>query len=329
MLSARAWALLEQLADGKFHSGEALAHQFGISRASVCNDLADVAASGIILQRIRGRGYRLAHRWERLAADQIVRLLGDKAGQFDIEVLGHGSSSNALLLQRAASMTANGKSPGCTVLAIEWQTAGRGRLGRTWHSSLGDTLTFSVLWRFDCGLNALSGLSLSVGVAVVRALATFGACGVQLKWPNDIVTTQGKLAGVLIEAQGDMLGPSTVVIGIGLNFHMSQRLAQRIDQPAVALDEICEAMPSRNQFLATLLLELESVLRQFAQNGFTVLRDEWQRHHARQNQAILMHLPNGHAVHGTALGVSDLGELRVDTAHGIRQFNSGEVGDAR
>ena len=131
-----------------------LARRLGVSRASVFNALAEVADFGVVLQRIRGRGYRLARPWQRLERDEISRWLGKDAGQFDIEILPQAASSNTLLLQRAGTAVANGGAPSGSVLAVELQTAGRGRMGRTWHSGLGTALTFSLLWRFDCGLNA-------------------------------------------------------------------------------------------------------------------------------------------------------------------------------
>jgi len=326
---ARTWQLLYMLADGDFHSGELLARQLGISRASVFNALADVADLGVMLQRVRGRGYRLARPWQPLQRDEVLRWLCNDAAQFDLEILPQASSSNTLLLQRAAPDIANGGAPSGSVLAVELQTAGRGRLGRTWHSGLGSALTFSLLWRFEGGLNTLSGLSLAVGVAMVRALGQLGAQGVQLKWPNDVLTERGKLGGVLIEAQGDMLGPSAVVIGVGLNYTLPDNLAQRITQPACALDEVCALMPTRNQLLAVALQELATVLRQFAHDGFASLRDEWERHHAFQNRAIQLHMPDGSTASGVARGVSASGELCLETAQGLQRFNSGEVGGMR
>lgn len=325
----RTWRLLNLLADGEFHSGEILAGQLGVSRASVFNALAGAADFGVVLQRIRGRGYRLARPWQRLERDEILHWLGKDARQFDIEILPQADSSNTLLLQRAGSSLvkdmASGSLPCGSVLAVEMQTAGRGRMGSSWHSGLGSSLTFSLLWRFDCGLNALSGLSLAVGVAIVRALGKLGAQGVNLKWPNDILTPQGKLGGVLIEAQGDMLGPSTVVIGIGLNCALPAVLSRRIDQPASALDEVCAVAPGRNQLLAVILQELALVLRQFGRDGFSALRNEWERHHIHQNKPVRLHMTDATEFSGVARGVNDGGELCLETAQGIRHFNSGEV----
>jgi BirA family biotin operon repressor/biotin-[acetyl-CoA-carboxylase] ligase len=321
-MHARTWQLLDILADGRFHSGEALAQRLGVSRASVFNALADTG--GVPVQRVRGRGYRLSRPWQPLHRDEIVRWLDAQGGQFDIEIVPQADSSNTLLLQRTAL-----GAPGGSVVVVELQSAGRGRLGRTWHSGLGNALTFSLLWRFDCGLNALSGLSLAVGVAVVRALDKTGARGIGLKWPNDIVSEQGKLGGVLIEAQGDMLGPSAVVIGIGLNCHLPESLAKNIDQPACALDELCAEMPERNRLLALLLRELGAMLGQFERGGFAPLRAEWEQFHIYQDESIRLCLADGSEVDGIARGVGDGGELRLETAQGMRSFNSGEVGVRR
>lgn len=316
----RTWQLLQLLADGEFHSGEILAGQLGVSRASVFNALAEVADFGVTLQRIRGRGYRLAQPWQRLELENILAGLGADAGKFSIEILSQAASSNSLLLQSAALGAPTG-----SVLAVEMQTAGRGRMGRIWHSSLGGALTFSLLWRFDCALHALSGLSLAVGVAVVRVLNRLGAQGVCLKWPNDIVTEQGKLAGVLIEAQGDMLGPSAVVIGIGLNCVLPETLQDRIDQPATALAEVCAQPPERNQMLAGLLQELAIVLQQFEQGGFATLQQEWERYHLYQNRKVRVRMPDGAEIRGLACGVTASGELRLETEQGMRLMNSGEI----
>ncbi len=318
-MNPRAWKLLHLISDGGFHSGEALAKQLGVSRATVFNDLASVADEGVQLQRIRGRGYRLAGGWQPLDKNEIECCLGAAASRFQIEILQQAASSNTELLRRL-------NVPGGTVMAVELQTAGRGRIGRTWHSGLGNALTFSLLWRFDCGLNVLSGLSLAVGVAILRTLNRYKATGVGLKWPNDILTAHGKLGGVLIEAQGDMYGPSLVVIGIGINCSLPMTIAQSINQPAVALDGICAAPPERNQLLAALLQELAEVLHEFSVSGFAVMRAEWEQYHAQQNLPIQLQMPDGTVVSGVARGVSDSGELILETAQGIRQYNAGEVG---
>lgn len=320
------FALLRLLADGEFHSGEVLAQRLGVSRASVNNALHGIEQYGLSLYSVRGRGYRLSQAPQWLDAAKVGAYLAAEAGDFQLEFLDSASSSNTLLLQRAAQGAPNG-----SVLAVEWQSGGRGRLGRPWHSGLGNALTFSLLWRFDCGLAGLSGLSLATGVALIRALQALGVNGAGLKWPNDVLGAGGKIAGILIEAQGEMLGPSAVVIGIGINLTLPQQVRQRIDQPVSDLSQLTAALPHRNLLLATVLRELAGVLREFAAEGFASLREEWENYHLYQNQAVQLSLPDGKIIQCTVRGVNKDGALVVEiesAASGqpeTRIFHAGEI----
>ncbi|MBI1174863.1 MAG: biotin--[acetyl-CoA-carboxylase] ligase [Sideroxydans sp.] len=315
------FAVLRLLADGDFHSGEGLARQLGVSRASVNNALRGIDAYGLTLHSVRGRGYRLVNSPQWLDAKLVAGHLGKQAGEFRLEIIDSATSSNTLLLQRARQEA----EPSGSVLAVEWQSGGRGRLGRPWHAGLGNALTFSLLWRFECCLSGLSGLSLAVGVALVRALDQLGIKGAQLKWPNDVVTRQGKLAGILLEAQGDMLGPSAVVIGIGINLSLPPAVAGQIDQPVSSLAEMSDVPPDRNRLLAILLRELGGVLHGFATTGFAALRAEWEAHHRLQNQPAHLSLPDGKTIAGIVRGVTDGGALRLETPQGMQTFDAGEV----
>jgi BirA family biotin operon repressor/biotin-[acetyl-CoA-carboxylase] ligase len=327
------FTLLRLLADGEFHSGEKLAQQLGISRTGVSNALRGVDRLGLKLFSVRGRGYCLSNPPQWLDAKRIAEHMGERAKNFRINILDNATSSNTLLLQQAKPEFETGGAPGGTVLAVEWQSGGRGRLGRTWHSGLGNALTFSLLWRFDFGLSALSGLSLAAGVALIRAFRVMGIEHAQLKWPNDVLGNHGKLAGILIEVQGDMLGPSAVVIGMGINLSLQRHLLPLIDQPVTSLANLLAesanspAVPERNQMLAVILLELDKVLVEFAAHGFTRLRTEWQSYHRFQNQAVHLILPDGSIINGIARGVAVDGalELELEDSREIKRFNIGEV----
>ncbi|MDD5057887.1 MAG: biotin--[acetyl-CoA-carboxylase] ligase [Sideroxydans sp.] len=314
------FSLLRLLADGEFHSGEEMAHSLGLSRASVHNALQDVGRYGITLHSVRGRGYQLAQPLHWLDAAQIAGHAGEARDSLHLEILDHAASSNALLLQRATQGAASG-----TVLAVEWQSAGRGRLGRTWHSGLGNALTFSMLWRFECGLAALSGLSLGVGVAMLRALHELGVQDAGLKWPNDVLLPDGKLAGILLEAQGDMLGPSAVVIGIGMNLALPPQTREHIEQAASDLAACGIPLQQRNRVMGLLLKHLVAVMREFAANGFAPLRAEWENDHLFQQRPAKLLLPDGKCIEGVVRGVTAEGALRLETAHGMQVFNAGEV----
>lgn len=319
-MNAFSFHVLRLLADGRFRSGEALARDLRISRATVWNALRGVEEIGLQVFRVRGRGYRLAQPLILLDAGEIERQLGAHASRFALHVVDRAVSTNTLLSQRAAAGAATG-----SIIVAEWQTNGRGRRGRVWHSAPGAALTFSLLWRFEQGAGFLSGLSLAAGIAIVRTLALLGVHDAGLKWPNDVLWHGRKLAGILIEMQGDTLGPSAAVIGIGLNCRLPAMLRTRIDQPAVDLEEVCGTTQNRNRALALLLLELARVLETFARDGFAPLREEWQRRHIFQRQPVELALPDGTLARGIAEGVADDGALLLATKGGRRRFHSGEL----
>lgn len=319
-MNAFSFPALRLLADGEFRSGEAMARTLRVSRATVCNAVRGLDEIGLEVFKVRGRGYRLAQPLTLLDGGAVARELGAHAPCFALEMFDCTESTNTLLMQRAAAGAASG-----SVIAAEWQTHGRGRRGRIWHATPGAALTFSVLWRFQQGAGFLSGLSLAAGIAVARTLALLGVHDAGLKWPNDVLWRGRKLAGILIEMQGDMLGPSAVVVGIGLNCRLPDTLRDRIDQPAVDLEEACGAPPDRNRALALLLIELARVLEAFARDGFAPLRDEWQHRHVYQHKPVQLALPDGVLASGTAEGVAADGALLLATKTGLRRFHSGDV----
>lgn len=312
--------LLRLLSDGEFHSGERLANQLGVARATVHNALQAAAGMGLELYSVRGRGYCLSQQLHWLDVYKIRSHLGSQANALRIDILDQATSSNALMLQLAAQGAPTG-----TVLAVEWQSAGRGRMGRAWHAGLGNALTFSLLWRFQRGVAGLSGLSLAIGVGLIRALHELGVTQAELKWPNDILLQGGKLAGLLLEAQGDMLGPSAVVIGVGLNLRLPQAMRDHIEQQASDLAALEMELPERNQLFAVVLKNLTTVLEEFTEYGFPAMREEWERHHAFQQRRVRLLLPDGTQAEGVARGVTDTGALRLDLPAGERIFNAGEI----
>ena len=312
--------LLRTLSDGKFHSGETLAQQFGVSRASVCNALNAASDMGVTLHKIRGRGYRLPIAPDWLDAAQIHLALGANAKHFTIEIVNSIDSTNAALLRAPQD------SPHRHCLVAETQLAGRGRRGRVWHSVLGGSLTCSIRWRFNQGMAALAGLSLAVGVTLLRTLRQFGMDEVQLKWPNDVLWQQRKLAGILIEVQGDVTGPSVAIIGIGINLQLPVAVRDSIDQAITDLAEIQGTPVPRNALLAALLNHLNMVMEEFEQHGLANLRHEWQAAHAFANKSVRILMANGSEVNGTAIGLAENGALLLHTTDDKQiAINSGEV----
>jgi len=313
--------LLRLLADGRFHSGAALAAALGASPAAVRSHVHAVEQLGMRVQRAPGRGYGLGEALDLLDAEQLREAL---QGAYATEVVDECSSTNSVLMDRARNGAGHG-----LALACEYQTAGRGRRGRHWRSGIGTDLTFSVLWWFPRGAATLSGLSLAVGVALVRALGNLGHGGVQLKWPNDLMLGGRKLGGVLIEVAGGHGGPAAVVIGVGLNVRWNAGRDAIVDQPATGLPEGVGAARTRTELLAALLLEMHAALTLFGRSGFAPFRDEWLEHHAWQGRRVTLRGADGDAsqklAEGEAVGVAEDGALLLRSAQGIVRFHSGEL----
>jgi len=298
-----------------------MAQRLGVSRASIWNALRALDGAGLVLHKVRGRGYRLPDPPHWLDRESVLAALGSKAALFDLEVVDTVESTNRTLMQRAAL-----DAPHASCIVADLQTQGRGRRGRAWHGALGGSLTFSLLWRFQQGAGFLSGLSLAVGVALMRALMAYGVQDAALKWPNDVLHNYRKLAGVLIELQGDMHGPTAAVIGVGLNVRLPAAVRDRIDQAAVDLFSIGGAeLLGRNQLLAHILAHLADVLQLFEAEGFSALREEWLGYHAYHGKNVRMVLPDGSYEEGCVSGVAEDGSLLLATPAGTRRFATGEI----
>ncbi|MDO9281588.1 MAG: bifunctional biotin--[acetyl-CoA-carboxylase] ligase/biotin operon repressor BirA [Methylotenera sp.] len=311
--------ILKLLSDGKFHSGEAIATQFNVSRTSVWNALQYAEKLGVEVFSVRGRGYKLPQPVKLLDEQLILHTIGEQRNWLSLEIHDHLASTNSYLMQNISAQSH------ATCVAVNLQTQGRGRRGRSWQAGLGASLTFSLLWRFQCGAATLSGLSLAIGVALMRALHTLGIHQAQLKWPNDILIDREKLAGILIEVQGDMDGPSTAVIGIGINLHLPENIKKQIDQPVTDLNSVSNQPIDPNLLLSTLLAQLADILKEFEQNGLMNLSGEWTKHHAYHLQQVRMLMPDGREVHGVVQGITEDGTLLVETESGLQKFISGEI----
>jgi BirA family biotin operon repressor/biotin-[acetyl-CoA-carboxylase] ligase len=311
--------VLRLLEDGEFHSGETLGRTLGITRGSVSNALADVDSLELTVYKVHGRGYRLVTPVQWLMRDRIMRHLGRDATRFHIEVVDQTGSTNTDMFERALRGAPSG-----SVLAAEIQTRGRGRRGRDWHSSPGGALTFSVLWRFDQGAGFLTGLSLAVGIALARVLRRHGAAHVMLKWPNDLLWRHLKVAGILIELAGDVMGPTAATIGIGINLRLPESVKARIDQPVVDL-ETAGVTEDRNVLFAEILSELGGVLGQFSEQGFAPFREEWDRSHVYQDKMVRVRMPDQSQVEGKVRGIGEDGALLLHTRTGLRRFYGGEM----
>jgi BirA family biotin operon repressor/biotin-[acetyl-CoA-carboxylase] ligase len=214
----------------------------------------------------------------------------------------------------------------------ERQTGGRGRRQKSWHSPAGGNIYLSLGWWFMESKWPLSALPLVVAIAVCRALTRAGLDGHGVKWPNDILADDKKLAGVLVELQSAGSGPALAVIGVGLNVRMP---SPDPGEPGTAIDRpwtdlVSQLKPgdtgiSRNRLVSLLLDELLDTLERFERDGFEGFTCAWRELDLLDGKKIgLEH--NGQQLSGVAQGVDKNGGLLLETAESaIQVFHSGEV----
>jgi BirA family biotin operon repressor/biotin-[acetyl-CoA-carboxylase] ligase len=318
--------LLALLADGELHSGNELAESLGVTRAAVWKHIRQLEALDIPLVGQAGQGYQLESAVELLDQQKIRAALPDTLQQVlsDLHVFWQTPSTSDFLLQGEPA------TPGFAQACLaEFQSGGRGRRGRPWFAPAGHSICLSVSWRFPQAPNSFSCLGLAIGVAVLRAARAAGANNVQLKWPNDVILNGGKLAGILIDVQGEADGPLQVVAGVGLNYRLTDKMitaiadAGGIKPAALQADGGSDAL-SRNELAAKMIAEIISVLQQFQQSGFAELADEWLAADYLGGRDITVHTDNG-PVTGIARGISADGQLRVESDGRVRTMATGDI----
>lgn len=311
------------MSDGRFRSGSMLACELGISRTSVWKQISSLSELGLEIHAVSGRGYRLAQPLELLDEGAIRSLLdADVRERIDaLFIHDRIDSTNRFLSDRSVEIGRN-----ALICLAESQTAGKGRNGRAWVSPFGSNIYLSLACKYPGGPASISGLSLALGVAVLRALSASGIEGPGLKWPNDLLWNGKKLGGILIELSGDVHGPCTVVVGLGLNYWMSQSQGAAIDQDWIDLDTISpESGLGRNCLVATLINRMLPVLSDFDRTGLAPFLAEWRAADCMRGKEVVLHV-GAQAVTGTVEGINDEGLIQLLTpAHTITSFASGEV----
>jgi BirA family biotin operon repressor/biotin-[acetyl-CoA-carboxylase] ligase len=316
--------ILGLLADGEFHSGTELAEALGVSRSAICKQLRGLSDVGLSHSAISGKGYRLDNPLELLAHAGIHAALGErnKALISSLEIHDSLDSTNTYLVEHSRN-----NAPSGFVCFAEHQTAGRGRRGRQWVSPYGGNIYVSILWRFQQGgIAATAGLSLAVGVAVIRALKQLHIHDVGLKWPNDIYSQGKKLGGILIEVSGEADGPCATVIGLGLNLFLAEIHARGITQAWTDVSKINGEKPvSRNQLAGTVVDHMLAVINGFETAGISAYLDEWRGYDCLKGQPATLYVGQ-QQVEGIVGGIDDSGLLLMKRSDGsVQAFASGEV----
>ncbi|MGV6827649.1 MAG: biotin--[acetyl-CoA-carboxylase] ligase [bacterium] len=317
----RFYPLIGILCDGRFHSGEELAAEFNLSRSAIWKQLKQLEQeTGLSIDSVRGRGYRIAGGLELLNRESLMAHLEDHhVGCLEmVQILSATASTNDYLLENQESMPVGS---GAVCLA-EYQSAGKGRRGRPWVSVFGRNVMLSLSWRFQKPLSQLSGLSLAIGAAIAAALKRLGVEELVVKWPNDLHVERRKLAGILIEATGDFDAPSTAVIGLGLN--ISQRGMGEIDQPWISLSEILPVLPERNLIAATVLGAMIEACKQFDEQGIAGFLGQLEAFDGYRGKQVALDMVNKTVI-GRYMGIDNSGGVVIDSEGRKQVFHGGEI----
>lgn len=208
-------------------------------------------------------------------------------------------------------------------LVAEIQTQGRSRRGTKWLTSIGTNIMLSMAFRFP-SLQHLLGFSLAVGVATVTALEMLGVHGVKLKWPNDVVVGDKKLAGILIESVPVGNDGVFAIVGVGLNVHPSYLINEHIDRPYICVDEL-GAKLTRNDICISLINEFKYAANNFKREGLEPFLEQWKRHDALLGNFVEMEISSHRRVSGKVLGVNNLGELILESNSGRIAIRAGHI----
>lgn len=304
--------LLKLLKDGRFHSGQALGAALGVSRSAVWKQLQHLESDlNLSIHKVRGRGYQLAAPLELLELDQLA------ASPWPVAISHSLDSTNAEALRAVdRGVTAP------FVILAERQTAGRGRRGRKWVSPFAENIYYSLVLRMDGGMRQLEGLSLVVGLAVLSALRAVGVSDAGLKWPNDVLVSNKKIAGILLELVGDPADVCHVVLGIGINVNM--RVASEVDQAWTSVFLESGAATNRNELVSKLSDSLRMYLKRHELSGFSAIQSEWEQNHLWQGREVSL-IAGVHQVNGTVMGIDRQGALRMSVNGEEKVFSGGEL----
>jgi BirA family transcriptional regulator, biotin operon repressor / biotin---[acetyl-CoA-carboxylase] ligase len=297
---------------GGFVSGEALAESLGISRAAISKHIDALEAYGVGVYSVKGKGYKLETPVLLIDESRLVSAIANRCFYFD-EI----GSTNAFMLSHVTELKSG------DICVAEYQSAGRGRRGRTWVSPYGNHLYCSLFWRFNQGMAQAMGLSLVVACSLVEVLKRFDVAQVGVKWPNDIYLDHKKLAGILVEMSGQADSECHIVIGIGINMSMSVSQAQLIDQPWSDLSALSRP-PAKTELMIALQQQLSADLRLFERQGLAAFTGRWQSVDLFMNRPVRL-LMGETQIEGICRGIDEQGALLLENDAGLTAYVGGEI----
>ncbi len=311
-------AFLAEAGD-EFVSGEAISDKLGLTRAAVWKHVEALRAQGYRIDAIPARGYRLAEVPDRLTPLELKPLLNTH----DLGQVLHWYEELGSTSDRAKELADEGAEHGAVVIA-EAQTAGRGRRGRSWASPARRNLYFSVILRPELPPARAPELTLVASIALCDALRRAGV-NAGIKWPNDLLASGKKIAGILTELTAEPDRVHWVVLGAGINVN-----ARAEDFPEELRGEATSVLLERGQpapralFAAACFTALEEWIDRHAEEGFAPVREAWRERSVTLGREVIVKA-DGREIAGTADDIDESGALLVRTRAGVERVLAGDV----
>lgn len=316
-LNSRHWALLAALSDGLPQHVSQLARVVGMKPQQLNGFWQQMPGHIRGLLRQHDGQWRLVRPLAVFAEESLQQMAGKQGFRAQLKHECSSSNDEIMALARQSADLAHK-----ALCVAHFQTKGRGRQGRNWVNRQGECLMFSLGWAFDKPQYELGSLALVVALACRRALADIGL-DVNIKWPNDLVVANDKLAGILIEtARVD--NKTVAVIGIGINFVLPKEVENATSVQALFQTASKQGVNVKT-LLNAVLAQLDELLSEYAQNGFASCVGEYDAANRDTGRPVLL-LQEGRIVHeGVVKGVDAQGALRLLTDNGEKTIVSGEI----
>ena len=316
-LNSRHWALLAALSDGLPQHVSQLARVVGMKPQQLNGFWQQMPAHIRGLLRQHDGQWRLVRPLAVFAEESLQQMAGKQGFRAQLKHECSSSNDEIMALARQSADLAHK-----ALCVAHFQTKGRGRQGRSWVNRQGECLMFSLGWTFDKPQYELGSLALVVALACRRALADIGL-DVNIKWPNDLVVANDKLAGILIET-ARVENKTVAIIGIGINFVLPKEVENATSVQALFQTASKQGV-SVKTLLNAVLAQLDALLSEYAQNGFASCVGEYDAANRDTNRPVLL-LQEGRVVHeGVVKGVDAQGALRLLTDKGEKTIVSGEI----
>ncbi|HWO95496.1 MAG TPA: biotin--[acetyl-CoA-carboxylase] ligase [Bacillus sp. (in: firmicutes)] len=307
--------------EDEYVSGQKISDMLGCSRTAVWKHIEELRKEGYELEAVRKKGYRIVQKPNKVSENELrLGLQTERIGQFI-----HYEETVDSTQKIAHRLAQEGAVEG-TVVVAEEQTAGRGRLDRSWYSPKHTGVWMSIILRPSLPPQRAPQLTLMAAVAVVQAIQEVTTISPDIKWPNDILINGKKAVGILTEMQADSDRIHSVIIGLGINVNQQkEHFAPAIQDIATSLKLESGKDINRALLMQTIFLKLEQLYDEYLTNGFKLIKLLWETHAVSIGRNIIARTLMG-TIEGVAKGITDDGVLLLEDAHGhIHQIYSADI----